>query len=323
MAKKRGRPPKTPPSTAKKDQGDNSKIEDVNTMNLANLEDADLDNLSPKKSQAILECIEALRQRLKGKAVADDVQELDPKIIDTNVNNDSEKSNPNEKAVETVKDQGFVKPDNVWANIDITKLRNAGEKLQFYQPELKDGVAERRATDEANAVILTATTDTTVTGKQVDDVQVQEEGEWTPGSLMFQICQKLKLLQRPLKELNRLFYANIDIREADIRDRLEKVQIELDQRSDDCILQQAEKDLMRQYSEIKKDALSFLKQKAKLLWLKEGDCNSKVFHNSIKTRQYQNRVLRLSNSDDMTESEGADKGGGDLRRNCAYNRSTT
>ncbi|KAK7244849.1 hypothetical protein RIF29_39677 [Crotalaria pallida] len=97
-------------------------------MNLADLEDANLDNLSPKKSQAILECIEALRQRLKGKAVADDVQELDPKIIDTNVNNDSEKSNPNEKAAEAVKDQGFVKPDNERREADI---RDRLEKVQI------------------------------------------------------------------------------------------------------------------------------------------------------------------------------------------------
>ncbi|MDV3145779.1 MAG: hypothetical protein Q8736_02775, partial [Sweet potato little leaf phytoplasma] len=37
---------------------------------------------------------------------------------------------------------------NAWANFDISKLRNVGEKLDFYEPELKEGVEVIKLVEE-------------------------------------------------------------------------------------------------------------------------------------------------------------------------------
>lgn len=43
----------------------------------------------------------------------------------------------------------------------------------------------------------------------------------------------------------------------------------------------------------KKAYKQFLFQKAKNKWLKEGDANTRFFHQSIKLRKYTNRVIAI------------------------------
>ncbi|KAK7287146.1 hypothetical protein RIF29_00220 [Crotalaria pallida] len=67
MAKKRGRPPKTPSSSAKKPQSiDPKTIEEDLQQGLVQLDDDDLENLdslSPKKVMALLKNLDALREK--------------------------------------------------------------------------------------------------------------------------------------------------------------------------------------------------------------------------------------------------------------------
>ncbi|KAK7250883.1 hypothetical protein RIF29_33625 [Crotalaria pallida] len=71
MARKRGRPPKTPSSSAKKSHGKQSVEKedhawvDLNTSDEEALED--IDNLSPKKAMALLRNLDVLRERMKNK----------------------------------------------------------------------------------------------------------------------------------------------------------------------------------------------------------------------------------------------------------------
>ncbi|KAK7273310.1 hypothetical protein RIF29_14359 [Crotalaria pallida] len=69
MSRTRGRPPKTRATHHNETNDDDPKRTDVVPFDLQALDDADLDNLSPKKAQQILECIDALRVKIKGKAV--------------------------------------------------------------------------------------------------------------------------------------------------------------------------------------------------------------------------------------------------------------
>ncbi|KAK7259328.1 hypothetical protein RIF29_24932 [Crotalaria pallida] len=72
MAKKRGRPPKTPSSASKKD--DTGSVGDTGTpskVDFSQLDDEDLhdiDNLSPKQAELWIQKIDALRAKIKEKA---------------------------------------------------------------------------------------------------------------------------------------------------------------------------------------------------------------------------------------------------------------
>ncbi|KAK7273151.1 hypothetical protein RIF29_14198 [Crotalaria pallida] len=84
--------------------------------------------------------------------------------------------------------------------------------------------------------------------------------------------------------------------ELKLKDQLDSIQQELVINPYDISLQCAERELVRQYVEVKSNAMSFMKQKAKLIWLREGDENTDIFHRSIKQRQYKNMILRLQNN---------------------------
>ncbi|KAK7281125.1 hypothetical protein RIF29_08841 [Crotalaria pallida] len=114
MAKKRGRPPKT--ASNKKTSHDNL------TVDLSQLDEediADIDSLTPKQAATLLKNIDAIRERLKGKAPATDeigavqeTQKQDAPALGS--------SNPI-----------IEKPPSVWDSFDISKLRNVGDKLSF------------------------------------------------------------------------------------------------------------------------------------------------------------------------------------------------
>ncbi|KAK7274696.1 hypothetical protein RIF29_15793 [Crotalaria pallida] len=118
MAKKRGRPPKTP--SKQKTSHDNL------TVDLSQLDEediVDIDSLTPKQAATLLKNIDAIRERLKGKTPATDeigavqeTQKQDAPAVGS--------SNPIIK-----------RPPSVWDSFDISKLRNAGEKLSFIQPQ--------------------------------------------------------------------------------------------------------------------------------------------------------------------------------------------
>ncbi|KAK7256465.1 hypothetical protein RIF29_29915 [Crotalaria pallida] len=57
------------------------------------------------------------------------------------------------------------------------------------------------------------------------------------------VCSKLRLMRKPLSNLNKEAFANIDKREMDLRDRLHCIQTELMSRPLDVTLQAEEKDI--------------------------------------------------------------------------------
>ncbi|KAK7289847.1 hypothetical protein RIF29_03821 [Crotalaria pallida] len=97
MAWKRGRPPKTPATHMKETQNEDTERSDAVPFDLRALDDADLTNLSPKKAKEILECIDALRLKIKGKAVDDD-KEGD---LNTHTNHGVHESSSEEPVTET------------------------------------------------------------------------------------------------------------------------------------------------------------------------------------------------------------------------------
>ena len=94
---------------------------------------------------------------------------------------------------------------------------------------------------------------------------------------MFQCMIKLRRTKEALKKLNRSEFLNIQCREAEARLSLEEAQTNLSKEPLSIHLQQQEQYCMEQYGVLKKAYFSFLFQKARLQWLKEGDMNIAFF----------------------------------------------
>ncbi|XP_074283509.1 uncharacterized protein LOC141608057 [Silene latifolia] len=113
------------------------------------------------------------------------------------------------------------------------------------------------------------------------------------GTKMFQVVKKLKELKPDLKQLNKNCFSDIETSFNVTGMLLDKIQRELE-----CIVAQELRDLQRARD-------SFLIQKAKLQWSLEGDINTAYFHNAMRKRVMQNKVLCIQNQHRVLYTDGA------------------
>ncbi|XP_060960884.1 uncharacterized protein LOC133031410 [Cannabis sativa] len=113
------------------------------------------------------------------------------------------------------------------------------------------------------------------------------------GSKMFQVVSKLKILKNFFRDLNREHYSDIQAAERKAKQDLEDIQGLLHQNLLDVNVQKQEKEIRELYVKIRKDYCSFLQQKSRISWLKEGDENSALFHSSIRERRNCNNILSI------------------------------
>ncbi|XP_074301151.1 uncharacterized protein LOC141632503 [Silene latifolia] len=126
------------------------------------------------------------------------------------------------------------------------------------------------------------------------------------GYKMFQLVKKLKLLKHPLKELNRTGFANIETTAQVALKHLHSVQMQLQDDPTNVGLQQAVKNADLLYKDRGQALRSFLAQKAKAHWMRDGDDNSHYFHSVIKARRMQNRILGIYDMDGQKHTTSID-----------------
>ncbi|XP_074277873.1 uncharacterized protein LOC141601483 [Silene latifolia] len=110
---------------------------------------------------------------------------------------------------------------------------------------------------------------------------------WLPavkGSLMYQIVTKLKKLKKPLKELNRNNFSDVDKAVGVAKALLEDIQHQIHNTPTDHSLIEAEMAAADSLRHLSKVQYSFLSQKAQVEWLANGDDNTQFFHNHIRAR---------------------------------------
>ncbi|XP_062089668.1 uncharacterized protein LOC133796204 [Humulus lupulus] len=98
------------------------------------------------------------------------------------------------------------------------------------------------------------------------------------GAPMYQLVQKLKIVKKRLREINKFEIGDIQAGNSKRYQDLVDCQAKLQLKPLDIILTIKEKEARVRYTETHKNYVSFLQQKAKLHWLKDGDDNSTLFH---------------------------------------------
>ncbi|KAL2922745.1 hypothetical protein RDABS01_014236, partial [Bienertia sinuspersici] len=118
---------------------------------------------------------------------------------------------------------------------------------------------------------------------------------------MLTVVQKQKAAKQSLKQLNKQHYSHIEERFHKAKGQLLELKRAIQQAPSDHQLIQKESEASSHFKEMKEAYDSFLYQRAKVTWLKEGDANTKFFHRSIKRRKFHQRILEIKDKDGIVK----------------------
>nr|GEX29514.1 hypothetical protein [Tanacetum cinerariifolium] len=113
---------------------------------------------------------------------------------------------------------------------------------------------------------------------------------------MFRVVHKLKNLKKPLRKLlydKGNLHSNVNM----LRDELDRVQTRLDSDPFNEDIRQEKATALAAFNEACLMEEKFLKQIAKIDWLKEGDLNSAYFRKAVKSRISRSRIDVVTNVD--------------------------
>nr|GEZ34524.1 hypothetical protein [Tanacetum cinerariifolium] len=119
------------------------------------------------------------------------------------------------------------------------------------------------------------------------------------GFSMFSLVSKLKLLKKPLRKLN-FEQGNLFENVVRLKAELAGVQSSLFDDPHNKALREEELKVLKAYRAALKDEELFLRQKAKVEWLRAGDSNSSYFHNVFKGRRNRNIISYIENMDGVS-----------------------
>ncbi|PWA58660.1 RNA-directed DNA polymerase, eukaryota, Reverse transcriptase zinc-binding domain protein [Artemisia annua] len=124
------------------------------------------------------------------------------------------------------------------------------------------------------------------------------------GFHMYKVVSKLKALKKPLRKL--LYNeGNIHDKVVKLRHELDTVQRALDADPFNIDIREEEASYLNAYNDALLVEEQFLKQKAKVEWLRVGDSNSAYFHKVVKSRKARSRIDVITNYDGV-RFEGED-----------------
>ncbi|KAL2897676.1 hypothetical protein RDABS01_039459 [Bienertia sinuspersici] len=110
---------------------------------------------------------------------------------------------------------------------------------------------------------------------------------------MYKIVQKLKRVNASAKELNKQGFNNMQAEDSKRYQEMVGIQEKLHRDPLNAALMEEEKEATHQYHLAHKKYIQYLKQKAKVAWLREGDDNTALFHSCLRKRNVQNHVYAI------------------------------
>ncbi|XP_026416967.1 uncharacterized protein LOC113312428 [Papaver somniferum] len=126
------------------------------------------------------------------------------------------------------------------------------------------------------------------------------------GNPIFIFMNKLKRLKNILKTWNWEIFGNVQENLKKVEDKVMEETIKSDVDPANISLLNNLVTARGNYEMAANNYNTFLRDKARLNWIKDGDMNSKFFHTSIKMRQSQNTISELENDsgDIITTQQG-------------------
>ncbi|KAL2923715.1 hypothetical protein RDABS01_015206 [Bienertia sinuspersici] len=110
------------------------------------------------------------------------------------------------------------------------------------------------------------------------------------GNSMFQVVQKLREVKKELKDLNNNSFNGIQAKTEEAYSALVNAQTALHQDPGNAELARIEKEAAKDYNKKNKCFNQFLRQKAKIKWIQEGDANTRLFHRSLKAQRLKSNI---------------------------------
>uniref|UniRef100_A0A803QNJ9 Reverse transcriptase zinc-binding domain-containing protein n=1 Tax=Cannabis sativa TaxID=3483 RepID=A0A803QNJ9_CANSA len=127
---------------------------------------------------------------------------------------------------------------------------------------------------------------------------------WSNGNKSFKYFQMWKSFpEYEQKEINRVGYSDIHTAVIQAREELSKKQNEVHQNPLDEAAIAEENHARNRLIQVQKDYFSFLQQKAKAVWIQNGDRNADIFHASIKQRVRKNQVFSIEHQNGVRVTE--------------------
>jgi len=117
------------------------------------------------------------------------------------------------------------------------------------------------------------------------------------GSPMYILCAKLRLLKCKLKQNNKELFSDLSRRTAEARRALQATQGAMQVDPFSSTLADTEKQQIQVFTDLRLQEESFYRQKSRVRWLKEGDRNTKFFHQMVNKRHLQNRITSVTSGD--------------------------
>ncbi|KAL2223816.1 UNVERIFIED_CONTAM: hypothetical protein Sindi_3085000 [Sesamum indicum] len=126
------------------------------------------------------------------------------------------------------------------------------------------------------------------------------EARWNlsvDGTPQFSLCRRLKTLKSALKAFNKQHYSHISARATEAELALQEAQNRLESNPGDVALRDSLGDLRKKAVFLAEAERHFFYQKAKIHHLKEGDRNTKFFHDMVKRNVSRNSIGAITRAD--------------------------
>ncbi|XP_074265780.1 uncharacterized protein LOC141588225 [Silene latifolia] len=120
------------------------------------------------------------------------------------------------------------------------------------------------------------------------------------GTPLFKLAKNLKNLKPGLKRLNMEGFSDIEKATGILEKQVEEMQVQLGVDPSDVSLINQECEASKKLKELQCARDSFLYQKAKGEWIKDGDANTSYFHSIIKKRRNRNKFFVIEDMNGKT-----------------------